>query len=282
VKSNPRTSITLGQVVSADDYNPFGEVIRSVTGDPYIDKYKFTQKERDTETGYDYFGARFYDSRLGRWLSVDPLADKYPGWSPYNYTLNNPLRYIDPNGMNHESPSSNWGEGVENSIKRHRQENETSQSINIFQITADAFEQFSEKVSSGINKVGKEIYSTIFEDGPTTLNNSSDEIFVGGFVAGSALSLAGFPEVGAPLIGFTTAISSGADATSTAITGIDALVNGGDSRINSFNYQMIRTVTNYGTGSMTNRIAKGTSSINWKVFENFDKLLPYNPLGNGF
>ena len=61
-------------------------------------KYKFTGKERDIETNYDYFGARYYDSRIGRWLSIDPLAEKYPGWSPYNYTLNNPIINFDPNG----------------------------------------------------------------------------------------------------------------------------------------------------------------------------------------
>ena len=87
-------------VVSAQDYYPYGEVLRSyVSGSNVNDKYKFTEKERDVETNYDYFGARYYDSELSRWLQVDPLAEKYPGWSPYNYTLNNPLRFIDPNGQ---------------------------------------------------------------------------------------------------------------------------------------------------------------------------------------
>ncbi|QQS36979.1 MAG: hypothetical protein IPM56_03210 [Ignavibacteriales bacterium] len=95
-----------GVPVSGYDYYPYGEVLRQYqTGASVTDRYKFTEKERDIETNYDYFGARYYDSELGRWLQVDPLADKYPGWSPYNYTMNNPLRYFDPNGMSVATPT---------------------------------------------------------------------------------------------------------------------------------------------------------------------------------
>lgn len=88
------------EIVSAQDYYPYGEILRSyTTGADVNSKYKFTEKERDTETNYDYFGARYYDSELARWLSIDPLASKYPSWSPYNYVLNNPLIFFDPNGM---------------------------------------------------------------------------------------------------------------------------------------------------------------------------------------
>lgn len=62
--------------------------------------YKFTGKEQDPETGLYYFGARYYDPHISLWMSVDPLAEKYPGWSPYNYTLNNPVRLVDPDGEN--------------------------------------------------------------------------------------------------------------------------------------------------------------------------------------
>ena len=58
-----------------------------------------TGKERDSETSFSYFGVRYYDSDiLTGWLSVDPMADKYPGLSPYNYCALNPIRVIDPNG----------------------------------------------------------------------------------------------------------------------------------------------------------------------------------------
>ncbi|MBO4690084.1 MAG: RHS repeat-associated core domain-containing protein, partial [Paludibacteraceae bacterium] len=64
----------------------------------YRERYKFTGKERDGETGYDYFGARYFWSAFGHWLSVDPLADKYPGISPYAYCAWNPIKYVDPDG----------------------------------------------------------------------------------------------------------------------------------------------------------------------------------------
>jgi RHS repeat-associated protein len=65
---------------------------------------KFTSKERDAETGLDYFGARYMSSAQGRFTSPDPLLNSGRPWEPqswnrYAYVLNNPLRYIDPLGL---------------------------------------------------------------------------------------------------------------------------------------------------------------------------------------
>jgi RHS repeat-associated protein len=61
-------------------------------------KEGFTGKERDKHSGLDYFGARYYDAGIGKWLSVDPLSEKYHNYSSYNYVLGNPLIYFDPDG----------------------------------------------------------------------------------------------------------------------------------------------------------------------------------------
>ena len=87
-----------GTVTEVNHYYPFGGVFAS-TGN--VQPYKYNGKELDTKKGlnwYDY-GARHYDATLGRWLVVDPLAEKMYSWSPYAYCYNNPMRYIDPNGQ---------------------------------------------------------------------------------------------------------------------------------------------------------------------------------------
>lgn len=67
--------------------------------------FVFTGKERDEETGYGYFGARYMDHELTTmWLSVDPMADKYPNSSPYNYCMWNPVKLVDPDGRQGHLP----------------------------------------------------------------------------------------------------------------------------------------------------------------------------------
>ncbi len=108
-----------GNVVAYDDYYPFGLVMpgrtqSSVSADG---RYKFTGKERDSETKYDYFGARYYDARIGRWLQVDPMEEEFLGWSPYVYVLNNPLRNIDILGM---MPSDQHNEEEDKKLKHKK------------------------------------------------------------------------------------------------------------------------------------------------------------------
>lgn len=88
-----------GELVQHIEYVPFGEVFVEERTSTWGTPYKFTGKELDEETGMYYHGARYLNPRESIWLSVDPLAEKYPGVSSYVYCMNNPVRFIDPNGQ---------------------------------------------------------------------------------------------------------------------------------------------------------------------------------------
>jgi len=96
-----------GAVVRRHDYRPFGEDLTGVNGRSA--KYgdvkntrRFTSKERDAETGLDYFEARYLSAAQGRFTSTDPVSGG-PGdpqsWNMYAYARNNPLLYTDPDGQ---------------------------------------------------------------------------------------------------------------------------------------------------------------------------------------
>jgi RHS repeat-associated protein len=89
-----------GAVVERHDYLPFGEPWAS-SG---LETRRFGGKERDTETGLDYFGARYYSSLNGRFTAVDPILDIESAivdpqrWNRYAYAYNHPFRFMDPDG----------------------------------------------------------------------------------------------------------------------------------------------------------------------------------------
>ena len=81
-------------------YNPWGEEMHQWNANTYAftSPYRFNAKELDPETGLAYYGARYYQNKLGVWLSVDPLANFLPGLSPFVFSSNNPLSIKDPDG----------------------------------------------------------------------------------------------------------------------------------------------------------------------------------------
>ena len=90
---------TNGTVKQHLHYLPWGEDFVNQRSSHFDGvRYTFSAKEKDTETGYSYFGFRYYSSDLSIWLSVDPMSDKYPSTSPYAYCRNNPIILVDPNG----------------------------------------------------------------------------------------------------------------------------------------------------------------------------------------
>ncbi|MGR3854039.1 RHS repeat domain-containing protein [Chryseobacterium indologenes] len=88
------------EIIEESNYYPFGlkhEGYNVLTGNPSY-KYKYNGKELQESGMYDY-GARFYMPDIAKWGVIDPLSEKYVNWSSYNYAMNNPIRFIDPNGM---------------------------------------------------------------------------------------------------------------------------------------------------------------------------------------
>ncbi|MDR1553106.1 MAG: hypothetical protein LBS69_06560, partial [Prevotellaceae bacterium] len=90
-----------GIIKEQKDFYPFGKEHENPNLITSTNRYTFSGKEKQTirDLGYLDFGARMLDAEIGRWFVIDPLAEKYYSISPYVYCMNNPIKYVDPTGM---------------------------------------------------------------------------------------------------------------------------------------------------------------------------------------
>jgi RHS repeat-associated protein len=114
-----------GTVLQDNSYYPFGMAINGLTYSEAFtpdNKNLYNGKELQDDFGLDWYdyGARFYDPQIGRWYVPDPMAEKFGSFSPYSFALNNPIFFIDPDGMNIRVHNSNIDECNEFLIKAEK------------------------------------------------------------------------------------------------------------------------------------------------------------------
>ena len=103
--ANGDGSVNAAEIIEESNYYPFGLKHKGYNntiagGNDVAQQWKYNVKEFNEDLGINWydFGARNYEASLGRWMNVDPLADNYESFSPYNFVANNPLIYYDPDG----------------------------------------------------------------------------------------------------------------------------------------------------------------------------------------
>lgn len=124
---------TKSPVIQSEDFYPFGLTFNSYSRENSVsNNFKYNGKEQINDLGIDWYdyGARMYMPEIGRWGVIDPLADKMRRHSPYNYAFDNPIRFVDPDGMGPTDPikglvgiglSFSFGKGGGFSFKQNTQ-----------------------------------------------------------------------------------------------------------------------------------------------------------------
>jgi RHS repeat-associated protein len=165
------------EIIEESNYYPFGlehkgyNNVTSSNGNSVAQKFGFGGKELSEELGLNTmdFGARNYDASLGRWMNLDPLAEQMRRHSPYNYAFDNPIRFIDPDGMKpfaEEDCCGNWNpvSGIGDGIAR-------------------SFETAVNKANKSLSDMANSIASLFKEDIEPTVDTGDAFVEVGAEVA---------------------------------------------------------------------------------------------------
>jgi RHS repeat-associated protein len=259
-------------VVQTSHYYPFGllfsQTNNSTSADYSKNKYLYNGKELQDDNlngtffGLLDYGARFYDPQIGRWHSVDPLCEVNRRWSPYRYAYDNPLRFLDPDGMLEEV----YIKG--NQANAATQQLDASSSLSIsrdsktgkISATGTAVTKNDQKLLEAINS--KDVTVNITADNSKTL--PGNKLLVGGAFGGNTLQTK--TETTTVNMGFEDAVGENTMEISTTTTTVSTTQNvnptvlGALDKANGNNGQAMlhETLESYEGGKIS--LSKGTSS----------------------
>ena len=169
----------VGEIIEESNYYPFGleqkgyNNVNTGNGNDLAQRWKHSGKELNEELGLDWydFGARNYDPALGRWMNLDPLAEGMRRHSPYNYAFDNPVYFIDPDGMMPHGPCGDKPCPEEPSeVKNTRDKIENNQVV-------QALEDLGGLVDAGKKKIGQlgNRIKSLFTDNVDPVVDSGDD-----------------------------------------------------------------------------------------------------------
>jgi RHS repeat-associated protein len=189
-----KDSLGIAKIVQTSHTGIFGEELTTLSyrNTPNLDNHKYTGKENLQGTGYTDFGARWYDNLVPRFVSIDPLAEKWHSYSTYSYTINNPVRFIDPDGrdiINYKDRVTFTGGDAQILFRSLVSQSNSSEGIkgihfvyesltkNIYKHTLDAFRQGKPEILHyDADKKRQELRRAISLKGiPTKKDNQRDE-----------------------------------------------------------------------------------------------------------